>query len=87
MSDFSNILAIVSIGDNQKNLKKLINALKDISSKNAVSKPKIIASEICKLETILSPRDAFFARKKTIKLDNAEGKIMSKRSKPGPREM
>lgn len=76
MSDFSNILAIVSLGDTKENLDSLVNALKDISQKSYILTDKIkYNNKTCKLQHILSPRYAFFSPKKIVNLNESEGKI------------
>jgi len=75
MSDLSNILAIVSIGDREENLVALINALKDIAAKTEKKeypKPPIIPPTP---KMIVSPRDAFYSPKKIVPLDKSVGEI------------
>ncbi|RKD31331.1 aminotransferase class I/II-fold pyridoxal phosphate-dependent enzyme [Thermohalobacter berrensis] len=75
LGDVFNILAIVSVGDTEKSLQKLVQALKDMSQKY---RGKIIKYESIALENpevIISPRDAFYSRKKLVKLEDAEGEI------------
>jgi len=75
LSDMNNIMAIISIGDTEENIVALINALKDISSKTEVKeyrKPTIITQNP---KMIVSPRDAFYSRKKSVPLKESVGEI------------
>lgn len=75
LSDLYNILAIVSIGDKKSNLEALINAFKDISSKVIDKKDFGICIQTNTPELVISPRDAFYMPKKTIKLEDSIGKV------------
>jgi arginine/lysine/ornithine decarboxylase len=75
LGDVCNILAIISVGDTEESIIELIKALEDIAIKY---KTKPIEFENIALENpeiVVSPRDAFYTRKKVIKLDDAEGQI------------
>jgi len=75
LSDLSNILAVISIGDKEENVVALINALKDIASKTEkkeVTNPPIIPQNP---KMIVSPRDAFYSRKKIVPLEKSVGEI------------
>jgi arginine decarboxylase len=75
MSDLYNILAIVSLGDREEDLEALVNALRDLSSGKAADAP---ASEVLMPENpemIVSPRDAFYNAKKSVRLEDAAGEI------------
>ncbi|NMB34397.1 MAG: aminotransferase class I/II-fold pyridoxal phosphate-dependent enzyme [Clostridium sp.] len=75
MSDLSNILAIISLGDKEENITLLINALKDISSKSEkrkVTHPPIIPQNP---KMIVLPRDAFYSPKKIVPLEKSVGEI------------
>ena len=76
LADMHNILAIVSLGDDEKSINALAHALKDISLKFKTNK------EIKKIDKILenpniivSPRDAYFSDKRSVKLENAVDEI------------
>ena len=75
LSDLYNILAILSIGDRKEDVEKLIDALKDISSKAQITEHRkgTIIPKTPKM--IVSPRDAFYSPKKSIKLEDSEGEI------------
>ncbi|OPX90267.1 MAG: Arginine decarboxylase [Pelotomaculum sp. PtaB.Bin104] len=75
MSDLSNILVMVTIGDRKVNLESLINALKDISNKSGDKKPSRKNNRIITIdpEITITPREAFFSLKKTVSLDISIG--------------
>ncbi|QEK13655.1 aminotransferase class I/II-fold pyridoxal phosphate-dependent enzyme [Crassaminicella thermophila] len=78
LGDVLNILAIVSVGDGEKSIEALIKALRDISEKYRGSQGTQIKYAKIALENpevIVSPRNAFYARKKLVKLDEAEGEV------------
>lgn len=75
LSDLYNILAIVSIGDTKGNMEILVDALKDISSKSDSTGFKKSAYIPKTPKMIISPRDAFYSPKKSVKLEDCAGEI------------
>jgi arginine decarboxylase len=75
LSDLYNILAVVTIGDRKEDLQALIDALKDIASKTKVSVLKNATIVPPTPEMIVSPRDAFYNPKKSVRLEESEGEI------------
>ena len=75
LGDVFNVLAIISVGDTEESLKKLVEALKDMSIKHKGNKIKFGKVTLKNPEIIVSPRNAFYARKKLVKLEEAEGEI------------
>lgn len=75
LGDVFNVLAIVSVGDDEASIKALIEALKSMSKKYRGGKMKFASVNLENPEVIVSPRDAFYASKKLIKLEEAEGEI------------
>jgi len=76
MPDFSNVLAIVSLGDQQSHLKRLIQAFKAIS--NHYQKKKLNVKPLKPLahpQVVLSPREAFFKEKELIAIEEAQGRL------------
>lgn len=76
LGDMYNILAIISLGDTEQSLKTLISALEDIAKK--YKKNKIIEGKRAILknpEVIVSPRDAYYSRKKIIRFEEAVGEV------------
>lgn len=78
MGDAFNILALISFGDSDNSVKALIEALRDISKRFNGTKSKISFDRVAVLENpelIVSPRHAFYSRKKAVKLEESEGEI------------
>ena len=75
LSDLYNILGIISVGDTNENIENLINALKDISSKNKKKEFTDLPLIPHSPKMIVSPRDAFYSLKKRVSLDMSEGEI------------
>ncbi|QGU96615.1 aminotransferase class I/II-fold pyridoxal phosphate-dependent enzyme [Clostridium bovifaecis] len=75
LGDVFNILAIVSVGDDKSSIRALIDALRDMSQKYKGGEMKFANVNLENPEVIVSPRDAFYASKKLIKLEDAEGEI------------
>ncbi|MCC5911224.1 MAG: aminotransferase class I/II-fold pyridoxal phosphate-dependent enzyme [Clostridiaceae bacterium] len=78
MGDYYNILAIISLGDTEVELNKLVEALADIASKyNKEKKLKVKNNILKNPDMIVSPRDAYYSNNKVVKLEEAEGEIMA----------
>lgn len=75
LGDTYNILAIISVGDTEESIKALIDALKDMAGKYSGNKPFYSAKLLDNPEAIVSPRNAFYARKKFVRLEESEGEI------------
>ncbi|CAH2215443.1 aminotransferase class I/II-fold pyridoxal phosphate-dependent enzyme [Tepidibacter aestuarii] len=75
LGDVYNILAIISVGDDSCSLRKLIDALKDISAKYGKGRVDFDKVVLHNPQIVVSPRDAFYARKKIIKLEDSEGEV------------
>lgn len=75
MADMYNIMAIISIGDRKEDVTALVNALKQLSlgrNEKAQGNDFIIPENP---EMIVSPRDAFYNEKKTVRLEDSVGEI------------
>lgn len=76
LSDLYNILAIVSIGDDQDTLLHFIKALKEIADDRSIKNVVKYFMPIPALpERVISPRNAFYAETKSLPLAEAEGEI------------
>ncbi|MCT4606612.1 MAG: aminotransferase class I/II-fold pyridoxal phosphate-dependent enzyme [Marinisporobacter sp.] len=86
MSDRKHIVAICTIGNTRDDLEKLFKALVNIKEKNAIEVQK--AEEVSLLQRIpkinILPRDAAFAYKKEIKLEESVGKTSGEYIIPYP---
>lgn len=72
------ILAVVGIGDNKETIDRLVSALEDISRK-FYGKRKRFSVKMTdffeKPKTVISPREAYYAPKKVVPIDESEGEI------------
>jgi ornithine decarboxylase len=78
LSDFYNVLAIITIGDTEKSINILLEALKDISVRFFGQNKKIdreLLSTPAIPELLLIPREAFYSEKNTVLFEESEGKI------------
>lgn len=75
MSDLNNILAIASIGDEPDNFAALVQALQDIASCGRPMEYRESPPIPAFGKMIVSPRDAFYAPKKSLSLRAAVGEI------------
>ncbi|MBM7562015.1 aminotransferase class I/II-fold pyridoxal phosphate-dependent enzyme [Fusibacter tunisiensis] len=73
--DVYNSLAILSLGDDFDHVDALIAALKDISQKHQNSRIDYPKIDLHFPEVVLTPREAFYAEKETIPLDETLGRI------------
>lgn len=73
--DLGNILAYVSVGDNQKNIERLIGALSEIKRIYKRDKTSLMKHEYINPRVILPPQQAFYANKKSVDLHAATGEI------------
>lgn len=76
MADMYNILAIVSLGDTQESLTTLVDALEDIAINRRKPEPITLVNAVLhNPQIIVSPRDAYYAKKHVVSLDDAIGEI------------
>lgn len=75
MSDLYNILAIISLGDRMEDVEALVNALKEISEGRSETVSSTATAMPDNLEMIVTPRDAFYNAKKSVKIEEAAGEI------------
>lgn len=75
LGDVFNILAIISVGDDMGSIQALMSALKDMSKRYRGGGMQFDKINLTNPELIVSPRNAFFASKKLVRLEEAEGEI------------
>lgn len=76
LADLYNILCIISLGDDYGSVNRLIEALRDIEKNYQGGKhEEFFQKELIIPEVIVSPRDAFYSKKKTVRLEEAVGSI------------
>ncbi|MGL6167896.1 MAG: aminotransferase class I/II-fold pyridoxal phosphate-dependent enzyme [Fusobacteriaceae bacterium] len=78
LSDFYNVLGLITIGDTEESIEILLAALKDISNR-FYEQGRKIDRELLKMpaipELVLIPREAFYSEKNKILFEESEGKI------------
>lgn len=78
LSDFYNVLGLITIGDTDESIDKLIDAFKNIS-KRFYKNGMTLNREFLKLpptpEQVQIPREAFYSEKNTIPFEESDGKI------------
>jgi len=79
MSDMYNILCIVTPGDTDETIAKLVSALETIAKERAgAAEMRNVVVKNPKIPTLaLSPRDAFYARTESVPLAEADGRIIA----------
>ena len=78
MSDFYNVLGLITIGDDETSISKLLDAFKEISRKY-YGKEEKVKKEFLRMpslpEQVLIPREAFYSAKNKILFNESDGKI------------
>ncbi len=73
--DLGNILAILSVGDRQAGIERLIAALTDIYRTRSGSPAGLLSSEYIEPEVVLSPKEAFFAPTISVPIEASLGYV------------
>jgi arginine/lysine/ornithine decarboxylase len=73
--DLENILAYISVGDNEKNIEQLIDALAEIRRRYKKPKNSVMKHEYINPEVVLSPQEAFYSESDSIPLLESFGKV------------
>ena len=71
--EIGNILAYISIGDRIQDIERLVGALTDIRRLYGKDKKESYTGEFIQPEVVMTPRDAFYAKKRQIPLEEADG--------------
>ncbi len=76
LADMYNILAITAVGDTRESVGALVQALKSIAKIHRNGKTREITRAMLKNpEIVVSPRDAYYSSKKSVKLEDAIGAV------------
>jgi arginine/lysine/ornithine decarboxylase len=75
MGDTHNILAIISIGDSDKEINQLVSALYAISNNYRKEKLNLDFHQFNSTNVVKSPRDAFYTEKEKVDIISAKGRI------------
>jgi len=73
--DLGNILAYVSVGDDLKNIERLIGALSEIRRIYKKEKVSLMKYEYINPEVVIPPQQAFYSNRENVELKNAVGQI------------
>lgn len=77
LGDIGNVLAYISIGDNAKNIERLIGAFSEIKRLYKKDKKGMLTHEYINPLVAVSPQKAFYAQTKSVPLDESKNKICS----------
>ncbi len=75
--DIGNILAIISVGDNELALERLVSSLYEIKRIYAKDHTGMLDHEYINPEVILPPQTAFYAEKRSVPIDESVGQVCS----------
>lgn len=75
LSDLYNVMAVVTLGDRKEDMDRLVAALKSIAKARGVTRKPAAVLVPFKPKMVISPRDAYYSMKKTVRLEDAVGEI------------
>ena len=73
--DIANILAIISVGDRELTIERLISALSEIKRVSSKDKAGMFDHEYINPEVVLTPQEAFYSPKVSVPMNESNGKI------------
>lgn len=73
--DLGNFLAYISLGDNQKNIERLISALSEIRRIYKKDKASLMKHEYINPQVLMPPQQAFYAPKRSVALEDSVGSV------------
>lgn len=73
--DIGNILAIITAGDRELEIERLISALSEIKRIHGGDSAGLLASEYIAPDVALPPQQAFYADQESVPLDMSEGRV------------
>lgn len=75
--DIGNFLAIISVGDKELAVERLVSSLYDIKRLYAKDKSGMLDHEYINPKVILPPQEAFYSAKRSIPISESAGKVCS----------
>ena len=75
--DLGNILAYLSIGDRMRDVERLVSALSEIKRRFAKDKAGMMENEYIPPVVAVTPQHAFYAKKRSLPLDETAGYVCS----------
>lgn len=73
--DIANILAIISVGDRELTIERLISALSEIKRIYSKDKAGMFDHEYITPEVVLTPQEAFYSSKISVPMNESDGKV------------
>lgn len=73
--DIGNILAIISVGDRNIAIERLISSLSEIKRLHSKDKAGMFDHEYINPEVVLTPQEAFYSSKTSVPMNESDGKI------------
>ena len=73
--DICNILAYISIGDRIQDIERLVGALEDIKRLYSKDKTGLLLGEYINPKVAVSPQEAFYSQKKSVRIMDAVGAV------------
>ena len=73
--DIANILAIISVGDRELTIERLISALYEIKRIHSKDKAGMFDHEYINPEVVLTPQEAFYSEKRCVPMNESDGCI------------
>ncbi|HHW48370.1 MAG TPA: aminotransferase class I/II-fold pyridoxal phosphate-dependent enzyme [Clostridiaceae bacterium] len=73
--DVGNILAIISVGDRELALERLVSALSEIKRLYSRDKTGMLEYEYIDPVVVLTPKQAFYSSKRSIPIEESEGQV------------
>ena len=73
--DLGNILAVISVGDRERELERLVSALSEIKRRYAKDPAGLLDHEYIHPQVIMTPQNAFYAGKTSLPLKSCVGRI------------
>ena len=75
--DLGNILAIISVGDKKLAIERLVSALADVKRLYKKDGTQMFDHEYINPQVVMAPQEAFYAKKRSIPIEESENKICS----------
>ena len=75
--DIGNILAYLSIGDRRQELERLVSALAEIRRRYQKDPSGLLSQEYFDPDVVTSPQAAFYAKKKSVPIEESRGMVCS----------
>ena len=75
--DLGNILAIISVGDEDLAIERLVSSLYDVKRLYSKDRTGMLDHEYINPEVVLTPQEAFYSDKKSVPIEKSEGNVCS----------